>query len=247
MHRYLAPALAALLLSCTSFAAQERPPDKETFTSAAQANLSPDLQPLAFLEGTWDVEQRFVLAPMGEMGAKGAMKSGALIQFEHARDHVAKPDQGLRAPLVPGTSKVNESLSLRGTFEVKRDLAGRAFIGRFESEGMRGEGFFGHMILTAEKRRVAGQERPEATAFTSYWADSNGITTFTKDVTWQHDTLSIQAKDRVGDQQGEARVTYRKLDENRIEFNMEMKLDGDGNGNWRHFSTATYTRSAKTR
>ena len=204
MHKYLALAVACALLAGTSSAAQERPMEKAAFTSAAQAQLSPDLKPLAFLEGTWDVEQRFMMpgAPGMEGAQNGLAQQGKAVREEHARDHRAKPDQQIATPKGLNAPQSGSGMLMRGTFRVKRDLAGRALIGKFEADGLQGEGFFGHMILTAERRN--GEKGDPL--FTAYWADSKGITSFSKDVEWDHDTLSIESADSQSSLPGECSI-----------------------------------------
>jgi hypothetical protein len=115
-----------------------------------------------------------------------------------------------------------------GAFNVESAMGGYALVGHFESDMQGGEKFYGHMVITADKPGKMDGDKPAAAAdkkFGFFWADSQGISSLSHDVTFSGDRLTITAEDYFGAKRGKARISYTKKTDDRIDFNMEAETE----------------------
>jgi hypothetical protein len=116
-----------------------------------------------------------------------------------------------------------------GIFNVESEMGGFALVGHFESDLPGGEKFYGHMVITADKADKMAGDKPAAAAagkkFGFFWADSQGISSLSHDVTFDGDRLTITAEDYFGAKRGKARISYTKKTDDRIDFNMEAETE----------------------
>ena len=130
----------------------------------------------------------------------------------------------------PGQDK---EMVTQGQFSVERGLKGRALIGHFEAKQHDNQPFFGHMVITSDKAQEGSQTR-----YGVYWADSEGITTYTTGAEFKDNKFMLTSEDKTGAKQGRARLTYTKVSDDRIDFEMSAETPKG----WETHVTGTYTR-----
>jgi hypothetical protein len=130
----------------------------------------------------------------------------------------------------PGHDK---EMVTQGKFSVERGLKGRALVGHFEAQQHDNQPFFGHMVITSDKAQEGGQTR-----YGVYWADSEGITSYTTGAEMKDNKFMMTSEDKTGAKQGRARLTYTKVSDDRIDFEMSAETPKG----WETHVTGTYTR-----
>ena len=127
-------------------------------------------------------------------------------------------------------SEFTKAGKVRGKVMIRPALDGQALVGRMQGEGPEGR-FEALHVLTPEKDNEISM----------YWADSKGNAHMDKNIKVEGKKLTVESKHMHGDKETTMRYSDKMVDNNRIDYTIEVKTD-EG---WKRVSTGTYTRAAE--